>query len=400
MNNSLNKEFEAPSAHSKLGASSYYRWGKSQGGCPGSVKLSEGISSPESPYAKEGTHAHNFAAQELEILIFDKKPKSYLAASAEMKDAVQVYIDFVLDEKRRASLNHIEPLVLIEHRFDLSSVYPGMFGTADCVIYDGFHKKLIVADYKHGAGIAVEVENNSQLKYYALGALLSIGKPCAVVEVVVVQPRCEIGGGPIRRSTFQSVDLFDFIADLELDAKETENPQALLVPGTHCRFCPAAAAKCPAIKDKAQALAKLQFKPQLSYDPEKLDQALSFLPALEAWITQVREFAYGEAIHGRTPPGWKLVAKRTTRKWTSNEEDIVEYMSLATKKPIQEFYETPSIKSPSQMEKLCSKQIGEGLRAMMESVSSGYNLVPDSDKREAVKLDPKTQFTQISSDST
>ena len=45
-------------AHSKIGASSMYRWSK----CPGSVRLCEGIKSVSSVYADEGTRAHELAA--------------------------------------------------------------------------------------------------------------------------------------------------------------------------------------------------------------------------------------------------------------------------------------------------------------------------------------------------
>jgi hypothetical protein len=385
-------------AHSKIGASSYSRWSTIHGGCPGSVRLSEGVPSVDSSYAQEGTHAHTVASQTLEKYFFNKEPaEGWLAADKEMRSAVDVYVKFVKCEALSAiaDADGRKPVILIEHRFDLSAVYPGLFGTADAIIYNPAAKKLIVADYKHGAGIAVEVEDNLQLQYYGLGALLSTGLPCETVELVIVQPRCEHEDGQIRRWSFSSIDLLDFAADLASDAEAVFKPDAPLNPGKHCRFCPAAATKCPAIKNKAQALAKIEFRNDLSYDPVQLDQALKFIPALESWIKQVREFAYGEAMHGRLPPGWKLVSKRATRKWKAGEDEVVGYMVEATKRPREEFFDQPSLKSPAQMEKLCSKQIGEKLRSMMESVSSGYNLVPESDPRPAAKMDAKSEFTQI-----
>lgn len=357
--------------------------------------MCDGLPNIESGYAKEGTHAHGVAAQILEKHFFDIEPKGWLAADKEMRAAVDVYVDFVKAETLKAKREDPAGTLMIEHRFDLSAVYPGLFGTADAIIYFPESKKLMVIDYKHGAGIAVEVEDNLQLQYYGLGALLSTGFPCETVELVIVQPRCEHEDGQIRRWTFSSIDILDFAADLAADAHATTLPGAKLNPGKHCRFCAAAPVKCPAIKEKAQALAKLEFGSKLSYDPDQLHQALLFTNALEAWIKQVREFAYGEAMHGRLPPGWKLVAKRATRKWKASEDEVVGYMLDATKREKHEFYEEPSLKSPAQMEKLCSKQIGEGLRKLMESVSSGYNLVPESDPRPPVKLDAKSEFTKI-----
>ena len=47
-------------------------------------------------------------------------------------------------------------------------------------------------------------------------------------------------------------------------AKATEDPHAPLVPGDHCRFCPAGGAGiCPALKDKANAVAAQVFAPGL-----------------------------------------------------------------------------------------------------------------------------------------
>jgi len=386
---------EIQPAHSTRGASSYSRWSKIHGGCPGSVKLSEGLTSLESEYAKEGTLAHEIAANTLDHYFFGKiTPTVYKNLPHDMMSAVKVYVDFIINAAHAAGADVARNHVLIEHRFDMSkSVYPGLFGTSDAVIYFPKIKKLLVADYKHGAGIAVEVEDNLQLQYYALGALLSTGFPCNEVEIVVVQPRC--GDDPIRKWKFSSVELLDFAADLASDAAATEDPNAAIIPGKHCRFCPAAPTKCTAIRDKAVAIAKTEFKPVANYDAEKLAQSLAFIPAMEAWIKQVHEFAYAEAVAGRMPPGWKLVPKRATRKWVNTEEEIVQYMKDATKKKEEEFYER-KLKTPAQMEKLLSKQLGEGLRKLMESVSSGYNLVPESDDRQAAKLvDAATEFTKI-----
>lgn len=385
-------------AHSRIGASSYSRWSKKHGGCPASVRLSEGIPSVSSAYAEEGTEAHALASEILDGYFFGKpvNTRRINDASKDMKEAVKVYVDFVKAEamaaKAAVKLGH----VLIEARFDLTKVAKGAFGTADAIIYDAQKKKLIVADYKHGAGIAVDVEDNLQLMYYGLGALLLTGFPCDTVELVIIQPRCEHEDGPIRRFSFSAIELIDFAADLADDALATEDPFAPVVTGKHCRFCPAAPVKCPAIKEKAQAAAKLEFKETKPYNPEDLAKALTMIPALEAWMSKVREFAYGEAMHGRLPPGFKSVAKRGTRKWTEPEEKIVAYMADATKRPKEDFYEH-KLKSPAQMCKLGSKQITDGLQPMMVTVSSGYNLVPESDPRPAVKMDPKNEFTKIES---
>lgn len=376
-------------AHSKIGASSYYRWKA----CPASVRLSEGIPNTSSSYAQAGTVAHEIAAQMLEDYFFRKgKPNIPANYPAEDVAAIKEYFLTIKKDAMTAGCEASSGHVLIEHRFDLSTVHPGLFGTADCILYNKNEKKLHVYDYKHGAGIAVGVENNLQLQYYGLGALLSTNFPVKEVELCIVQPRCDHPDGVIRRWAFTALNLLDFAAELADDAQATEDPDAVTVPGDHCRFCPAAAVSCPALRNKAKALAKVEFKPVESYDEEKLTEALDFLPILESWIKQVREFAYGEAQHGRTPKGYKLVAKRAMRKWNADDDTIAENLECLI--PSKDFYKK-TLLSPAQVEKLLPKKLKKELEDLVIKESSGFALVHESDKRPQVFLDAKSDFKPI-----
>lgn len=369
-------------AHSKIGASSYHRWSV----CPGSVKLCEKAPNLSSKYADEGTLAHEIAAAMLlgtyseEDVIVEPEP--------EMLEAVKVYVDFVIGLRPTATK------ILVEHQFNLSAIYPGLFGTADAVLYHADKKLLRVIDYKHGAGIAVEVledgEANLQLVYYALGALVSLKLPVDHVEITIVQPRCPHPNGPIRSHLFNAIELLDFATDLIEAAKRTEEPSAPLVPGDHCGFCNAKG-MCPKLHEKSLQLAQEVFSPQLSYDPKKLSETLSMLDAVEAWVKGVREFAYAEAQHGRPPPGWKLVQKRATRKWKDEEEARRKLIAKADLN-----YETamtlPELKSPAQIEKLIDKKHKPLLEELVVSVSSGVTLAPETDKRPAISAAPKDVF--------
>lgn len=364
--------------HSKVGASSMYRWQK----CPASVRLSEGIKSSQSVYAEEGTKAHDLAAN----LLLGNGPKE--PVDHETAEAVMTYVNFVNELRKKVP----KECVWIEQRFDLSSIHPGLFGTADAVIFNPEERCLYVVDYKHGGGISVEVKNNSQLLYYALGSLVSTGVLCDFVELVIVQPRCPHEEGSIRKWRIDSFELLDFAADLKDAVLRTEDPNAEVVPGDHCRFCPAAAI-CPALRRNAVQLAQLEFSPRFSYDPEQLSKALEWLPVLEGWIKNVRDFAYGEATHGRVPPGWKLVPKRLTRKFT-DEDSVVKRATEQGKK--EEIFET-SMKSVAQIEKVFGKKKFEmWFGDLVVGISSGETLVPESDPREPLKLTAKQEFSVIS----
>ncbi len=384
-------------AHSKIGASSYYRWKA----CPRSVKLSEGVKQSTSVYAEEGTHAHTVAELLTYEAVYDlccwkksqKKMKELAEwisdAPDEMIDACNVYVDTVLDDVRGALESGADVLkshFLLEHKFDLEQVHPGLFGTADCVFYDPLAKLLRVYDYKHGAGIAVSVEDNLQLQYYGTGALLSTGFPCSNIELVIAQPRCFHPDGYIRRSRFPSINMIDYMADLKKDALATEDDNAKIEAGDHCRFCPAAANKCPKLQEKAKAMVKTEFSPAADYDPNKLSDTLKWLPILEAWCKNVREFAYSELKSGVEVPDYKMVQKRATRKWISETVAREKLKKLSSEGISEEDILTvPKLKTPAQVEKAIGKDKKYLIKDLFESISSGTTMVHESDSRKAVE---------------
>lgn len=381
---------DKPTAHSKIGASSMYRWSK----CPGSVKLCAQVPSQTSVYAAEGTLAHEVVAHYEELGHFPRD------ASEEMKENALIFSAATNEN------THDDCQVLIEHKFDLSSIHPGLYGTADEVIYDKHNKFLYVFDYKYGAGIPVEAENNVQLMYYGLGALLSLKVPVKKIELVIVQPRCPHPDGPVRRWSLSSMELMDFTADLIDYAKATEKPDAPLEAGDHCRFC-AAAGICPKLHDVAKTLAKNEFtdlvqNPETnlySYDPEKLSKTLTWLPILESWAKSVREFAYTELSAGRQIPGQKLVAKRATRKWDRPDAEITDTLDLIGLDE-KDYYEV-KLKSPAKMEKLLPAKQRSILNTLVIKQSSGLTMVPVADKRPeaTVAVDPALEFTAVNEDS-
>lgn len=362
-------------AHSKIGASSMERWSK----CPGSVALSKDIPSGTSVYAEEGTLAHELAANILQR-------QTALIPHQEMLDHVHIYTEFV------ASL---PGELFVEKRLHLAGLHPDLFGTADAIVYDAETQTLYVVDLKYGAGISVEVVENVQLLYYALAALLMPelrGHSVRTITTVIVQPRCFHEDGPVRRWTFPVSRMIDFALDLVDAAKATEAADAPLVPGDHCRFCPAKGV-CPKLHETAVTTAQEEFKKELSYSPEKLSKTLTLIPAIEAWAKGVRQFAYAEAIRGRTPPGFKLVEKRATRKWAKDEDVVREALRGLVKTYPDDLYEERTLLSPPKME----ERLGNGgkklIKDLVVSESSGVTLAPESDKRK--QIHPGSEFSKF-----
>lgn len=362
--------------HSELGASSYYRWGASVGGCPGSVALCRGIPNVSSVHAYRGTYAHAVGAEMLDpklVNALDRPPEF----EGEDFEAIDVYVNYI--EQLRAMGPSFEA---VEQSIDLFDYHPKLHGTADYVAYFKETRTLYVVDYKHGAGIPVEVVGNEQGMYYAAGALVKNGFPIEKIVVVIVQPRCYHVDGPIRAWETDPFTMLDFIDHLIEDANATERSGAPLNPGGHCRFCPAQP-KCPAVENQALALAKEIFAPD-SYEPKKLADTLALLPRVESWCASVREFAYREANSGRVPPGWKLVPKRPSRRWIDDDKAIVTGL-LAKGFDFDQIYDQ-SLRSPAQIEKILPKKDKDIISQWTIKESSGKNLVPENDDRGAIDV--------------
>lgn len=380
-------------AHSKVGASGMHRWAN----CPGSVRLCEHSPRKSSFAAAEGTVAHSVGEAVL-------RGEGWQPAGAvrqcdghdipitqEMLDAVQVYVDAVNEQRMPGDT------VLVEQPFHLKTLHEGLFGTSDCVVWSPSMKLLDVFDYKHGAGLAVEVKNNPQLKYYALGALLESKFPARRVRMTIVQPRCPHPDGPVRAVEFDAIDLLDFSADLVEAVKRTEEPRAPLHAGEWCRFCPALA-WCPAQREEAQSLAKVAFDAPVAVQPPAaatiapadLSRILDRAPIFEAWLKAVREYAYQQAEDGNPPPSYKLVEKMAHRKVRDDVAPKVIAKAAGCKEA--ELY-VKKLLGVTELEKLMpgknAKERAAALAPFVVRESTGHVLVHESDGRAAVVRDPQ-----------
>jgi hypothetical protein len=388
------------SEHAELSASSAERWMS----CPGSAALSAGVPNHSSKFAAEGTAAHFIAAfHQHEILKGEHvrltrwRGQTALVEGHEIElteDLLEAVGEFLLDCQNDKEDGDV---VFIEQSLTpaLKKLHPKFGGSADRVRWRPRTRHLRVTDYKHGAGVPVDVDDNKQLKKYALGVLLTNQQFNAdEVEIRIAQPRCDHEQGRFRSYTFKAIELIDFAADLVDAAKRTEEFGADLVPSKKaCKWCPANAAdKCPAIKQETHAIVAASFD---MLDPQKysLEQIAEFLakaPLVEARISALREFAYNRACAGEKIPGFKLVDKRATRKWKDGENVAQRMASMPGA------FTVPEIRSPAQLEKLLGKKKFEKvLGDQVEKQSSGHTLVPDSDNRPPVAVAQLEDFGTI-----
>jgi Protein of unknown function (DUF2800) len=154
--------------------------------------------------------------------------------TAEMADAVQVYVD--------AARPYTE---LEDHLIEATVAAPieNCFGTPDFAAYDPIARRLTVIDFKYGQGVIVEVTGNKQLLTYAAG-LLPGCDAVDEVELVVVQPRRPHRDGPVRQWIHTPQELEAHVAAARRAAALIERDPPILNAGDHCKFC-RAASFCP-----------------------------------------------------------------------------------------------------------------------------------------------------------
>lgn len=345
--------------------------------CPGSVALVQKMPpQPSSKYADEGTLLHNVIA---ELVMSDKQPEEFLHT----KYNDQLLTLDLIDNKLApalAALDVIDPNkemeIEAETRVGFGDLLPGVFGSTDLIGRIG--SRAVVLDWKFGDGVAVEVEENAQLMFYAAAAMRTeetkwAFKNVKEIEMVIVQPPA------IKRWVTTPARIAQFEKDLVKAVNLAQQPNAELKIGDHCRWC-AAKPICPQMTGAADRALKTQID---NLDPPTITAYLKNADMLEQWITDLRALALQMLDSGARLPEYKLVAKRATRQWT--DEDKAKVALFAYGLTESEVIET-SIISPAKAEKVLKKRKQALPDDLVVAISSGNTLASADDPRPEVMI--------------
>lgn len=362
--------------HSFLSASASHRWIN----CPPSARLCEEYADRPSEYAQEGTDCHELCAYKVEKALGRsvKDPTENLTYySQEMEDCADGYCAFVMEEVAKARERCADPLVLVEQRLDYSRYVgiEGSFGTGDCVIVsDGL---LHIIDYKHGLGVLVSAEKNSQLSCYALGALdLFDGiYDISQVSLTIYQPRRE----NVSTYTMSREELLAWAkAVLAPAAKLAYEGKGEFKAGDHCQFCKAKA-NCRKRAEYNLELARYDFEMPALLGDDEVAAILTKADELVSWAGDVKDYALQKALSGTKFTGFKLVEGRSNRKYT--DEDAV---AKAVEEAGYEPYEKRLLGITAMSQALGRKKFEELLGSLVYKPPGKPVLVPESDKRPAM----------------
>lgn len=363
--------------HALLSASSSHRWLN----CPPSARLCEGYEDRGSEYAQEGTDAHSLCEHKLKLALgmeTTDPTESLSFYSEEMEQCACEYAAYVTELLAEVKKTCADPVVLIEQRLDFSRFVAEGFGTGDCVIIaDG---TLYIVDYKHGKGVEVSASENPQMMLYALGALELFDGIYDIdtVRMAIFQPRRD----NVSVCVMEKEDLLQWAHnDLMAKAKLAYEGGGEFACGDWCRFCKAKAA-CRKRAEYNLELARYDFAMPDTLEDEEIAAILAKADELAAWAADVKEYALQQALNGTEYDGFKVVEGRSNRRYT-NEEAVAEKVTKAGFNP----YEQKLLGITAMTTVLGRKKFDELLGSLVEKPQGKPALVPESDKRQAMKIE-------------
>ena len=375
------------SSHAFLSPSASHRWLN----CPPSAKLCAALPDQTSPYAAQGTDAHELCAYLVEKALGRdvKDPTESLSYyDPEMQTCAEGYAEFVMQEYELAKQTCPDTDVLIEQKVDFSKWVEGGTGTADCILLSDGTAEII--DYKHGLGVMVSAESeefggNPQLMCYALGLIDMFDGIYNIdtIRMAIYQPRRD----NVSICQMSKDDLMKW-------AEETLAPTAILATkgegefkaGDHCQFCKVKAT-CRKRAEYNLEMAKYDFEVPATLEDHEIEAILMKVDQLTSWSEDVKEYALNQALQGKEYEHFKVVEGRSNRKYT--DENAV---AFAVKDAGFDPYEKKLLGITAMTSLLGKKKFDELLGGLTMKPPGKPTLVSKSDKRPAMKNTAQEDF--------
>ena len=369
--------------HARLSASSAARWLN----CTPSALLAEQFPDTGSKYAAAGTLAHSIAELKArKYFVEPMGPQKYGAALKKLKadesydpgmdSATDVYLDHL---KSIAMQYDQTPFVALEVKVDYSHVAPEGFGTADCIMIAG--DEMHVVDYKNGAGVPVDAEENPQMMLYALGALNVYrplyGNSIQRIHLHIVQPNA----GGVKSWEISRKDLNIWATEfVQARAKLAYNGEGDYNPGPWCddHFCPARAT-CTARAKKLLEMEDVAGQDPATMSDSQIGEILTRATSLQKWVNALQDYAFNAAMNGRKIDGFKLVEGRASRDWINQDEAFRQLQDKGV--PEAMLWERKPVSVAGLEKSLGKKVFAEQAGELVERKPGKPALVPVSDKR-------------------
>ena len=360
--------------HALLSASASKQWLN----CPPSAKLCSEIEDRASPYAQQGTDAHELCEYKVQVALGNKAtdPTENLEYfDAEMENCTDEYRNYVVEQLEEAKKFCNDPIVLVEQRLDFSKWVPQGFGTGDCLIVadDVLH----IIDFKYGLGVIVTAEHNPQMMCFGLGALDIYDGiyDIKTVKMTIFQPRRD----NVSTFTMSKDELLSW-ADTVLapTAKLAFEGKGEFKAGDHCTFCKIKAT-CRKRAEYNLQLAQYDFEMPANLDETEIAAILPKVDDLVSWVNDIKEYALQQALSGTKYDGYKVVEGKSNRKYV-DEGAVASIVTDAGYDP----YEKKLLGITAMTSLLGKTKFAELLGELIEKPQGKPTLVPETDKRPAL----------------
>lgn len=353
----------ADRSHALYAASASSRWMN----CYGSIQRAAGVPSGlVSGYALDGTEAHellNYALLHGYTSAHEAKIMSGMEWTHRHDDE-EIRLESVQD-----ALDDVQGLLEAYDTPNMAVFYETRFkfpthdnddcgGTSDVTLFIPDLDICIIADFKHGSGVAVDAIENTQMLMYAVGSrqalrqrgMCNSGK--TLYRMRIMQPRAYHREGQIREWTCDDLRLDHFIGEVNFAIQKTKERVPEIKPGRYCRWCPAVSACPEAEEHRMKAVLPTYNDPRdvvnqglppiTELSVERIAEILSMADMVEEWLTAVRSQATALAKDGVAIPGHKLVFAQARSKWAATTEfdqaATANFLATLVGVPVNTFY--------------------------------------------------------------
>ena len=208
-----------------------------------------------------------------------------------------------------------------------------------------------------------------QMMIYLLG--MTKKHEVETYELAVIQPRVD---EEPSRWMCSAEDLDIFKSELIRHVALTKEPNAMLMPGSHCKWC-LAKPNCPALrKEVGQVMTpivpstKPLFPNVKTLTTAQIVKIMDNKGMIEEWLSAVAGYAFEMLESGQQVPGYTLAKKRAHRKWADKAAVISAFADLG-----DELFKT-ELKTPAQLEKLVGKERKKEVSNLTTIPDIGYTI--------------------------
>lgn len=367
--------------------------------------------------ARQGTTAHAAAEVEARMVLGEvdqsevdmtllelsiEPDEAGEAYDDEMAEYIVEYVDLVKSYAQDRSDQHVLIEQVVEAAVPLTGMHEGevyaIRGSGDCIVLPTVEEPtLVVGDLKYGNGIDVDVDENPQVRIYALGALALLvddeGNLIVDVDTVtyhIVQPR--LGG--IKTWSEPLADLLQWrdevLAPRLTAALFGADEGATFAPSeSACQFCPArggcaalAETRLTQAADLFDVIVESEFVDGPGAFPEtatlthdRLGELLTQIAGLVDIHKDLKAEVERRLFRGELVPGWQLVNYTPPRKWKADAAERL------PREDNPDLWAEPSLVSPTQAEKILGKDVYPQIEELVEKPDKRPVVAKEGDRR-------------------